>query len=80
VNNDLLTDETSKFVGKEVFYLALKRKKKWANGRVNDKQYSKLTLDQALDLVIAGKRVEGLRERSLRLNNGLAFEQARPSH
>jgi hypothetical protein len=27
VNNGLLTDETSNFVGKEVFYLALKRKK-----------------------------------------------------
>lgn len=45
--------------------MALKRKKKRANRRVNDKQYPKLTLDQTLDLIIAGKRAEGLRERTL---------------
>jgi integrase/recombinase XerD len=44
--------------------LALKRKKRRAE-RVSQKQYPKLTFQQALDLVIAGKRVEGLRERTL---------------
>jgi integrase/recombinase XerD len=32
----------------------------------NKKEYPNLTLDQALDLVIAGKKAEGLRERTLR--------------
>lgn len=32
----------------------------------NQKEYPKLTMEQAIDLVIAGKSAEGLRERTLR--------------
>ena len=32
----------------------------------NQKEYPKLTMDQAIDLVIAGKSAEGLRERTLK--------------
>ncbi|WP_337957767.1 phage integrase SAM-like domain-containing protein [Guptibacillus spartinae] len=32
----------------------------------NQKEYPKLTLEKAIDLVIAGKSTEGLRERTLR--------------
>lgn len=32
----------------------------------NQKEYPKLTMEQTIDLVIAGKSAEGLRERTLR--------------
>ncbi|MFC0523886.1 hypothetical protein ACFFGV_09985 [Pontibacillus salicampi] len=41
-----------------------KRKKRKPVGKMtNKKEYPKLTLDQALDMVIAGKSAEGLREK-----------------
>ena len=45
--------------------MALNRKKKKAE-RVTAKQYPKLTLQQALDFAVAGKKAEGLRERTIR--------------
>ncbi|MEB8674213.1 integrase [Bacillus thuringiensis] len=44
--------------------MALKRKKKRAE-RTTHKSYPKITLQQALDIAIAGKKAEGLRERTL---------------
>ncbi|MDC3412372.1 hypothetical protein NC797_00250 [Aquibacillus sp. 3ASR75-11] len=42
-----------------------KRKKRKLVGKMsNQKQYPKLTLEQAIDLVVAGKSAEGLRERT----------------
>lgn len=45
--------------------MTLKRKKKRVE-RITQKQYPKLTLKQALDMAVAGKKAEGLRERTLR--------------
>ncbi|MDF1510186.1 tyrosine-type recombinase/integrase [Robertmurraya sp. DFI.2.37] len=44
-----------------------KRARRKQVGKISDKQkYPKLTLDQAIDLTIAAKQAEGLRERTLR--------------
>ncbi|MEK1830877.1 tyrosine-type recombinase/integrase [Priestia megaterium] len=44
-----------------------KRKRRSAvKERVNSKSYPQLTLEQGLDMVIAGKKAEGVRERTLR--------------
>ncbi|SFM38233.1 integrase/recombinase XerD [Gracilibacillus orientalis] len=44
-----------------------KRKKRKPVGKMsNQKEYPKLTLEQAIDLVISGKSAEGLRERTLK--------------
>ncbi|PFR91313.1 tyrosine-type recombinase/integrase [Priestia megaterium] len=44
-----------------------KRKRRSAvKDRVNSKSYPQLTLEQGLDMVIAGKKAEGVRERTLR--------------
>ncbi|WP_028402310.1 hypothetical protein [Ectobacillus panaciterrae] len=45
--------------------MTLKRKKKQVE-RATQKQYPNLSLRQALDMAIAGKKAEGLRERMLR--------------
>jgi integrase/recombinase XerD len=54
------------YTRKEVFFMALKmRRAKQIRTMPEDKQLPKITLDQAIDIVISGKRAEGLRERTL---------------
>lgn len=49
-----------------VFYLALNRKKRKQVGElVSSKKYPELPLEEALNIVIAGKKAEGLRDRTL---------------
>jgi len=43
-----------------------KRKRSKATQRVNQKEYPKLTLKQALDLFVARKRAEGVSGRTLK--------------
>lgn len=52
---------------REVFLLAKNIRKKRVVGRIGaSKDYPKLTFDQAIDIVVSGKRVEGVRERTLK--------------
>lgn len=46
--------------------MSLKKRKRVTKLSTNKREYPQLTLDQALDLVLAGKRAEGLRERTLK--------------
>lgn len=41
-------------------------KRKPVGKMANQKEYPKFTMEQAIDLVVAGKSAEGLRERTLK--------------
>lgn len=57
----------SPFVEEVVFMVLKKREKRTQAGKLKSHtEYPKLTLEQAIDMVVAAKRAEGLRERTLR--------------
>jgi integrase/recombinase XerD len=53
-------------VNEVVFIMALRRKARRTGGPTVERTLPKLTLDQAIDFVISGKKAEGLRERTVR--------------
>ncbi len=64
MDNDLLNDEI-KSLGR-FFILSLKKRKRITKISSDGKKYPKLTIQQALDLAISGKRAEGCRERTVK--------------